>query len=196
MKLFLNTTSPYARLIRVVVMETGLENETEFVDVDPWNAPDDLLAANPAGKIPALHLDDGTNLIESSCIADYLVRRAGDTLAPHGRPDALPRLERLGLGRAVIDCAFGAVIQQRFAPDSALVERWLGALPRIADRLDAAYAKRPTDGCDLADLTVAVAFDYVDFRLPQVTWRDDAPKLAEHVARLSERPSLRATRPK
>jgi glutathione S-transferase len=192
MKLFLNTTSPYARLIRVLLIETGLEAETELVFVDPWNAANDLVAANPAGKIPALVIGD-THLVESSCIADYLVRRTASPLSPH--VDSLDRLEALGLGRAALDCSFGAVIQQRFAPASPLADRWLAALPRIARRLDWIYANGTPADCDLGDLTTAVAFDYVDFRLPQVNWRSDAPHLAERVGALAQRKSLRNTRP-
>ena len=56
MKLFLNSAPPYAPLVRVVLVETGLQAETE------------LLARNPAAKVPALDLDDGTQLIESGYI--------------------------------------------------------------------------------------------------------------------------------
>ncbi len=34
MKLFLNAASPYARLVRVVLVETGLQAETELHYVD------------------------------------------------------------------------------------------------------------------------------------------------------------------
>ena len=40
MKLYLNQASPYARLIRVLLIETGLDNETELIFVDPWESPD------------------------------------------------------------------------------------------------------------------------------------------------------------
>jgi Transposase IS116/IS110/IS902 family len=46
MKLYLNQASPYARLIRVLLIETGLDNETEMIFVDPWEPPDELLIAN------------------------------------------------------------------------------------------------------------------------------------------------------
>jgi len=70
MNLFLNQASPYARLIRVLLIETGLDNETEMIFVDPWESSDELLIANPASKVPALALKDGTQLIESACISD------------------------------------------------------------------------------------------------------------------------------
>ena len=197
MKLFLNQASPYARIIRVLLAETGLDVETELVFVDPWASPENLLATNPASKVPALTLDDGTRLIESSCIADHLIHHSGKAaLSPLSHADAAERLQILGLGRAALDCAFASVIQQRFVPDSSLTERWLGALPRIAESLEAAYfTRKPTDDFDQADLTVAVAFEYIDYRLPEIQWKDIAPHLAEWVRQLGQRPSLAAIRP-
>lgn len=195
MKLYLNDASPYARLIRVLLIETGQNAETEMVLMDPWNAPAALLAANPASKVPALLLEDGTALSESGCIADYLIDRAGrPDLSPRSHAAPERRWQVLGLGRAAIDCAFGAVIQQRFAPESPLAARWQDAVPRIAARLDALFAEQGVRG-DQADLTVAVAFEYVDFRLADLPWRDGAPALANAVAALGERASLKGTRP-
>ncbi len=197
MNLYLNQASPYARLIRVLLVETGLDNETELIFVDPWESPDELLIASPASKVPALTLKDGTRLIESACIGDYLIRRSGQSaLSPMSHLDAETRLQILGLGRAAIDCSFGSVIQQRFVPDSPLIERWLATLPRIAGALEELYARRKSTDADLAGLTVAVAFEYIDFRLPEIQWQNQAPHLAERVSSLGQRTSLETTRPR
>ena len=197
MKLYLNEASPYARLIRVLLIETGLDRETELVSTDPWNPSADLLAVNPASKVPALLLEDGTALIESGCIADYLIERAGRAdLSPHSNENAAGRLQILGLGRAAIDCAFGAVIQQRFAPGSPLIVRWRNALPRVVARLEELYEAAGKPKGDQADLTVAVGLSYMDFRLPDLPWRDGAPALAEAMADVATHDSLMATQPR
>ena len=197
MNLYLNQASPYARLIRVLLVETGLDTETELIFVDPWESPDELLIANPASKVPALTLKDGTQLVESACISDYLIQQSGQSaLSPMSHLDAETRLQILGLGRAAIDCSFGSVIQQRFVPDSPLIERWLATLPRIAGALEEHYARRISTDADLADLTVAVAFEYIDFRLPEIRWQGQAPHLAEWVSSLGQRTSLETTRPR
>lgn len=49
---------------------------------------------------------------------------------------------------------------------------------------------------DLGDLAVAVAFDYVDFRLPEIAWRTQSPGLAAWVDAVCARPSMQATRPR
>ncbi len=208
MKLYLNNASPYARLARVRLIETDLAAQTEFVDVDPWTATDSFWSINPAGKIPALVLDDGSSISESNCIADHLIAVSERTdLAVLSQPEPAHRLQVLGLARAAMDCAFGAVVQQRFAEKSVLTARWLAALPRIAKRLESVHGTllriRPSTSseleparCDLAGLTVAVAFGYIRFRLPDISWEDDAPQLSEWIEVLNERRSLALTQRK
>ena len=198
MKLFLNAASPYARLVRVVLVETDLQNDTELAYVDPWGSPVELLERNPAAKVPALELDDGGRIVESACICDYLIEKSARfDLAPARAADAGARLQVLGLGRAAIDCAFGVVLLGRFCESNALATRWSEALPRIAAALQASLASMD-DGraVDLADLTLAVAFEYLDFRLPEVRWREANPGLARRVAELGDRRSLSSTRPR
>ena len=199
MKLYLNKTSPYARLVLVTAIEAGLEERVELHWVEPWGDPPELLALNPLAKVPALLTDDATALIESGGICDYLI-------ALSRREDLLPTrldartdvLKRLGLARGTIDCAFGAVIQRRFSDGktTTLAQRWLNALPRAITTLDAlCVARRDAGQPDLADLTAAVALDYVNFRLPEVVWRDGAPALAAWADKLTARPSFRRSAP-
>lgn len=199
MKLCLNKTSPYARLVLVTAHETGLAGRIDLVWTEPWGDPPELLALNPFARVPALQVDDGTVLIESAGICDYLIALAQrDDLLPAALAARTNALRRLGLGRAAIDCAFGAVIQRRFNnnADTALSERWLRALPRGAQALDAIYTtRRDLEQPDLGDLAVTVAFDYADFRLPELKWRDSAPALARAVDAVRARPSMTATRP-
>jgi len=200
MRLYLNRTSPYARLVLATAHEAGLAERLDTVWVEPWDDAPALLAANPFGKVPALETDGGTVLIESAVICDHLIAVSGcDHLMPApsaGREDAL---HRLGFGRAAIDCSFGAVIGRRFAGGETppLAQRWLKAIPRAVSALDAIGARRIVPSApDLGDLAVAVAFDYVDFRLPEIRWRAVAPSLARWVDAVRARPSMAATDPR
>lgn len=199
MKLYLNKTSPYARLAFVTAYEADLTARLETIWLEPWNDPPELLAVNPLAKVPALVTDDGTALIESSLICDYLVAFSRhDALLPSALPARTRTLHRLGLGRAAIDCAFGVVIARRFnnGTDTTLSQRWLQALPRATAALESVSAERAAvPQPDLGDLAIAVACDYIDFRLPEIGWRARAPKLATLVDRLRARPSLQATKP-
>jgi glutathione S-transferase len=199
MKLFLNKTSPYARLVLVTAIEAGLSERVELMWTEPWNDPPELLALNPLAKVPALLTDDGVALIESSAICDYLITLARrEDLLPSETAARTDTLRRLGLGRAAIDCAFGAVIQRRFSDGNttALAQRWLNALPRAAVELDGLSGSRlDVRQPDLGDLAVTVAFDYVGFRLPEIAWRERAPALAKFVDRVTIRKSFTNSRP-
>ena len=197
MKLHLNKTSPYARLVLVTVHEANLSDKVETVWVEPWEDPPQLLAVNPAGKVPALLTDAGLALTESTLICQYLVgRSASTTLWPSTPELQADAFHRLGLARSAIDCSFGAVIDRRFSEGRTgpLAERWLRALPRIGAALDNAVAGRDGAAPDLGDLALCVAFEYIAFRLPEIGWRQNA-RLTPLAMRLAERQSLANTRP-
>ncbi|HTI88323.1 MAG TPA: glutathione S-transferase family protein [Alphaproteobacteria bacterium] len=199
MKLFLNKTSPYARLALVTAHEAGAADKLETVWVEPWDDPKALLDVNPLGKVPALVTDAGTMLIESGAICDHLIAVSGlDRLMPRQPDRREDTLRRLGLGRATIDCAFGVVIHRRFSggTDTGLTERWVRAIPRAVAALEELAVGRIGAEPDLGDIAVTVALDYVDFRLSTIAWRTAAPNLARWVDANRERPSFRASDPR
>jgi glutathione S-transferase len=103
------------------------------------------------------------------------------------------------MGRALIDAAFGVTIERRFAARdqrSVLAERWLAALHRAIQVL----ARDETlthshDMPDLGDLAITVGLSYIEFRLPEVIWRDSASRLALWMDGITTRPSMRLTEP-
>ena len=56
MQLLANTTSPYVRIVRVAMIEKGLDVEPTLVD--PWADDPRLRAANAASRVPTLITDD------------------------------------------------------------------------------------------------------------------------------------------
>ena len=74
MTLFHSPASPFVRKVRVLLHETGQQDrvalhEVQLTPVSPSSA---VLQGNPAGKIPVLHLADGSLLYDSRVILDYL----------------------------------------------------------------------------------------------------------------------------
>ena len=200
MKLFLNKASPYARLVMVVIHEKRLADRVELMWTDPWASPPELLAVNPAAKVPALLTDGGLPIIDSVCICTHLDDiGSGARLLPEAAFERVPALMKYGLGRGLIDVAFGVTIERRYSnPDgkSWLAERWLTAVQRTI----AALEKDPAlmganEQPDIGDLAIAVGLAYVEFRLQEVHWRDSAPTMAIWLDRISERASLRLTKP-
>lgn len=200
MKLFLNKTSPYARLVMVVIHEKRLADRVELAWTDPWATPPELLAVNPLAKVPALVTDGGLSMLDSACICAHLDDvGSGPALLPAEATERLPALMKYGLGRGLIDVAFGVTIERRFANPGtkpALAERWLAAV----ERTTAAVEKDPAllsehEHPDIGDLALAVGLAYVEFRLAEMRWRTSAPVTGKWLDRMSERRSMRLTQP-
>lgn len=196
MKLYASPTSPYARLVRVVLAEKDVSEQVDTVWVNPWEDDPDLLAVNPFARVPALTEDDGTVITESVVIATYLDRRfPTPSLMPS---DRLARLcHKLSLGQGLLDATTGVVSALRYGGASiedTLVKRRKAAVDRAVPRLAEAGVGSP-DQPDLGDLCVGVALAYLSFRMSEVDWRAAEPGLGEWLERLETRPSFSTTRP-
>ena len=73
MKLYYSPSSPYARKVRVLAIETKLDKKIEMVNValTPVAPNADVDKHNPIGKIPALSVK-GIDLFDSPVICEYL----------------------------------------------------------------------------------------------------------------------------
>ncbi len=190
MKLFFNKPSPYARKVRVVVHEKQLAERIDWHEVDPWADPPALLAATPIGRVPALIADDGTLFTESGTIAEYLdsVGKGPSLLAS----DRFAVLARSALAQGLIDAAFGSVIERR-RPAERQWGDWLERLRRAIDRTLPTLQVQP-ERFDLGDISTACALAYLDFRLPEIAWRQSHSRLAAWLDSVNRRPSMVATR--
>jgi glutathione S-transferase len=198
MQLYYNLTSPYARKARVAVIESGLGERVQLVETDPWAEPADLLAATPLSKVPTLVTDTGLRVTESDTIAQTL-----HALSPTSRllPDAGPAhiavLARSALAQGLIDAAFICVLEQR-RPAPLRWPDWEARQHRAIARTLAvmeAELDTPPGRFDLGDLAWAVALSYLSFRLPQVAWTPQHPRLGTWLAQVAQRESMRATQP-
>ncbi|MDT3720843.1 glutathione S-transferase family protein [Pseudomonas oryzihabitans] len=189
MQLLLNQTSPYARAARVTALEAGFGERLELLRSDPWNEDAQLLAANPANKVPVLITDEGTALSETLLICVHLHQLAG------GSPLTAERLQLAGLGQGLIDAAFGTVIARKHGgaaqDETVLGARRLAAIDRLLARLEETAALDAED-LDFGHYLVAVGLDYLSFRLPEIDWSARARLVAFH-QRLLARPSFAAT---
>ena len=197
MKLFLNTTSPYARIARIALAEKGRPDvDTEVVD--PWADAPRLLDVNPAARVPALVADDGRTLTESLLIVLWLEHRwpSPSLLGP----DATAGVARAGLAMGVIDAAVHTLIGRKIT-DASFDTAPVGLRRRrtMADGMARLEDDPPAfaDGTPTIDAIAAVvALDYLDFRFPQAPWLPPLPALRALAGRLRERPSFAASRPR
>ena len=197
MHLFLNTTSPYARIARIALAEKGFADIPLEV-VDPWADAPGLVRANAAARVPALVTDDGPPLTESLLIVLWLEsRRPQPSLVG---PDATATLARAGIAMGVIDAAVHTLIGRK-STDASFDEAPVGQRRRRTmvtglQRLEA-DPPRWADGTPLLDaITAAVALDYVRFRFADAPWMPSVPALDRLIGASGARPSFAASRPR
>ena len=84
MKLYGTTTSPYARITRIVVFEKKLHDNVEFIWIKTRIPNDPFLSINPSGRVPFLLLPNGFGLEDTPAIIDYLDTLEKPYLFLHG----------------------------------------------------------------------------------------------------------------
>jgi glutathione S-transferase len=194
MKLHWSPRSPFVRKVMVAAHELGLVGRLNTVRtvVAMTNPNRDLFEENPLGKIPTLVLDDGTILYDSAVIVEYL-----DSLAGGGR--MIPRegaarwdvLRRHALANGFLDMLIlWRNEREKQHPAASWIDGFSIKTDAVLARLE---AEVPSDSADLASITTAIAGDYMDFRFPDLRWRERCPQLAAWQARFAQRPSMRAT---
>lgn len=196
MKLIGSNTSPYVRKARLVLLEKNIPHT--FV-IDPPSEPNSQVTLfNPLGRIPALILDDGNCVFDSTVIAEY-ADTLNDTPILIPRNDTLARM-RVRRGEALADGIMDSAIvvrMERIRPAEKQEQSNIDmhnlavtrALAHVAGQLGQSEWCEG-NGITLADLALVSALVYLDLRQPERDWRGTHPNLAVWFSRLSARPSV------
>ncbi|MCF4127043.1 glutathione S-transferase family protein [Methylobacterium sp. SyP6R] len=200
MKLFYAKTSPFVRKVLVVAHELGLFDKLELLPAaaHPINRDATIRAQNPLAQVPTLLLDDGTALADSRVICEYLDHLGSGGFFPAPGPARWMALAAQSTGDGLLDAALLCVYETRVRQETERSPAWVaGQREKIVDALARIEAAAPGFGerVDIATITYGCCLGYLDLRLPDLGWRERAPAAAEWYARVSERPSMQATRP-
>ena len=201
MKLIGSLSSPFVRKTRVVMAEKKID--CELVLEDPWAPDSNVHSYNPLGKVPCLVLDDGEAVFDSRVICEYV-----DTLTPVGKLLPQERRERTevrcweALADGMLDAAVLIRVETTQREPAQRNDAWVERQQRkIDDGLKAMTKGLGTKNwCSanhftLADIAFGCALGYLDFRMPQLEWREAYPNLDKHFQRLSQRQSFIDTMP-
>lgn len=197
MKLLASLTSPYARKIRILLAEKGIDCAFEEAVPNAQDSP--IPALNPLGKVPVLVRDDGSVLFDSPLILEWLDRSKPPLLLP---PDGEERWQVLlwqALADGMMDASVLLMTELRRAPEHRSRSALDHQAGKVARAMDYANARIRGDCLvgerfSLADIALGSALDYVDFRNPHA-WREQRPALADWHATVAARASFAATRP-
>lgn len=200
MKLYWSPTSPYTRKVRAIIIEKGLSDRVEPVQVDVWGDSGALHGDNPLGQIPCLVGDEGLALYDSRVIVAYLDAHPagkGPALCPGDGEDRWRVMKAEALADGIMDFGVGMVVETR-KPESErspwIVRRWTTALERAYDAIMPGLESLPA-GFTLGHLATAVALAYMDFRHPHIAWREGRPELTAWYDGVKDRECLAKTVP-
>lgn len=200
MKLHWSPRSPFVRKVMIVLYEAGIQDRVSLVRTPvAMDKPNlDLVPDNPLIKLPTLVLDDGTSLYDSRVICGYLDGLTGCGLLPADPQARLTAERRQALGDGFLD-ALLLFRQERNKPAERQTPAWLDA---FALKTKAVLAALETEApalqasrFDLGLIAIGCALSYMDYRFPDIAWRDDHPALAAWHERFAARPSVMRTQP-
>ena len=144
LQLLNSPTSPYVRKVRVLLLETGLENRVDLLDtqVTPIKLNGDLNAANPIGKVPTILTEDGSSLFDSPVICEYLDSlHSGPKMFPDNGTSRWLALRRQALGDGLLDAAILGRYESTLRPADKLWQDWrdaqMGKIHRSLDAMNA-----------------------------------------------------------
>lgn len=198
MKLHGSLTSPYVRKARILIREKQLP--CEFVTADAWAADSPIPALNPLGKVPVLALDNGKVLFDSPVIVEYLDSLKAPALLATSGEGRWDMLRWQALADGMLDAVVIRLLESRrpTAQQSAdnirrQEEKITRSIEYTAPHLSPG-AWLMSDRFTLADLVMAVALEYIDFRYPH-DWRGRHPRLGQWLDGIGARAAFLETRP-
>jgi glutathione S-transferase len=203
MKLIGALTSPYVRKVRVVMAEKKLDFQLVLEDV--WNS-DAILEANPLGKVPCLVMEGGEAIFDSRVIVEYLdtLSPVGKLIPPSGGRERAEVRSWEALADGIQDAAILARMEATWKGRSA-EQRSQAWIDRQLSRVDSGVAAMSRllgekvwcngNHLSLADIATGCALGYLDFRFPQIDWRERHPNLARLTTKLHARQSFVDTAP-
>ena len=201
MKLIGSLASPYVRKARIVLAEKKIDYQLVLEDV--WAPETTIHTFNPLGKVPCLLMEDGEAVFDSRVICEYV-----DTLSPVGRLIPQSGRERVevrcweALADGVLDAGVLIRLETTQREEARRSEGWVARQRRKIDEalgaMSQGLAGKPwcaNNHFSLADVAVGCALGYLDFRMPELGWREKHSNLDKHFAKLSRRQSFLDTIP-
>jgi glutathione S-transferase len=189
--------SPVTRRVAVALHHYGLpftrDTRSIFGDAEA------VRQISPLTRIPALVLDDGAVLIDSSAILDFLDEQAGDrALCPAFGPLRREVLQMTALAQGTLEKAAAVVYERHFHPPAQQSRDWLtrclgqarAGLDELSRRLSAPYAC----GASLshADVMITTLVWYMQDRMDEVLSSVDHAGLIALARQCETLPAFRA----
>lgn len=200
MRLVIATPSPFARKVRVALLEKRIPFEA--VIENPWLPDTRIGQSNPLGKVPALILPDGAVVHDSKVIIEYLdALDRPPQLIPREPAQRILHKQIEAIADGVCDATVLTVLERaRTAQQQSgdWIVRQLRKVEQGTAELARLLGDRPSFGetsLGLAEVATGCALGYLRLRLAEFDWAMRHPNLAQLFGALSARPSFAQTVP-
>ena len=197
MKLYGTTTSPYARIARIVVFEKNLQNNVEFIWIKTRIPNDPFLSINSSGRVPFLLLSNGFGLEDTPAIVDYLDALQKPFLFLHGMDRKNWEYRRLeATSKAMLDGLAVWVREVRRPNDEqspTVINHELHRAERLSDFFNDLTSNPVfSEEMNLAQLYLFAALD-LERRIPEFQWRTRNVELSNWFEQFNLRKSVKAS---
>jgi glutathione S-transferase len=179
-KLYITDTSPYARIVRIVVLEKGLEGQIEMIPAQTRMPGSPYYKINPSGRVPYLVRDDGVAMEDSAVICEWEARRlralAGSLL--EGVSVWVRELKRPADERSP------TILAHESSRSERMIDLWEDQIvhPQMHGQLT------------MAQIALITALQ-LELQIANFNWRPGHPKLSDWADWIGERSSIIATLP-
>lgn len=169
MILYGRNLSPFARRVAIWCHHQGHEIERRELTV----AGDDFTEIgrhNPVARVPILILDDGTHLIESAAICDYLeeIAEPSKRLIPASGPARVECMQRIALAQSTAEKVVAMVYEKVRRPEEFQWQQWqdrlMGQIAGGMAALDAAVTDHAEP--DGGDVMMAITAQFAAVTYP------------------------------
>jgi glutathione S-transferase len=204
MLLRVTPVSPFARKVRVTVLELGLQARVQIFPTTLRTRDEVFWAQNPLARVPVLETDDGEAITDSHVICEYLdaVHGAHRLLPAHG-PGRWRALSLAAMTGGMVEAAMMVRRESQRPPeqaDPAVIAYEQDKVWRGLDRLQRDVALPMLSeghGFEHAEIAAACTVGWLAFRLGHGFTFDGRPELLTWWSELVEpRPSMQATAPR
>ncbi len=190
--------SPFVRRVAVTARMLGVPYEHNPISI--FRSYDEFREINPLVKVPTLVCEDGTMLVDSTLIINYLesVCADGRSLIPDDSADRIRVLQIVGAALVAMEKTAQIVYERTQRPKELQHKPWLN---RLTQQLLAAVEQMEAcvgDGSEWivgsdvtqADITVAIAWRFTQHSVPRRVPADEFPGLVAFSARAEALPEF------
>ena len=194
--------SPFARRVAIQAALQGhaLERRDLLVQGEDFER---LKQMNPVARIPVLELDDGTLMIESWAMCDWLdeTSPSGQRMLPADGPARRDTAQRLAIASGAAEKSVSLVYERNRRPEEY---HWMDWQQRLVAQIQGGLKKMDEtvpdtgwyggDNIDISDIATVIAWDFLQATNPWVL-ADGYPRLQAFAERANQIQEFSSTKP-